>query len=138
MPRDFQAFAADPEGEQEQAPAAAGAALVELVRRDLFPGFALGPWYDALKAAGKGAALPEQLAFIAEDAILLAPFRLDATTWGGYLIAMDEAAGQPRQFTDEDGQRLVLVVPPEIGGSEPVEAVPQARLPIAGSPAWPG
>ncbi len=118
---------------------AAGAALMELVRRDLFPSFALGPWYEGLKAAAKGAAVPELLAWIAEDAILLAPFRIDATTWGGYLIAMDEAAGQPRQFTDPDGQPPVwLVVPPEIGAEEPVEAVPQARLPIAGSRAWPG
>lgn len=80
----------------EAPPAAAGAAMLELIRRRLFPGFALVT-YDALSAAGRDHPPPQPLALIAADAILLAPSHAPAG-WRGFLIAEGTAAGQPRAF----------------------------------------
>ena len=121
----------------EQEPAAAGAAMMELVRRGQFPPFALGPWYDGLKAAAADSPLPPRLAWATEDAILLAPHRIDGGHWGGYLIVMEEAAGQLREWFSEAGEVAWLVVPDDVGSSEPIEAHPAAVLAIDGVPGMP-
>lgn len=109
----------------------------ELVQRGQFPAFALGEWYDDLKKAGTNKPLPDRLCWASSDAILLAPHRIDGFTWGGYLIAMEEAAGQEREFFNEHGDAVVLLVPPEIAAAGAVAAMEGAVLPIAGSPDTP-
>lgn len=111
-------------------PPAAGAAMMELIRRDLFPGFALGPWFDGLKAAGTDQPQPPRLAWWSEEIILLAPTRMPEG-WSGYLIAMAEAAGTVQECVNERGDSVELVVPPEIGSDAAIEAVADALLQIA-------
>lgn len=111
-------------------PPAAGAAMLELVRTDRLPTFALGPWFDDLKTAGTDQPLPPRLAWWSEEIILLAPTRTPEG-WSGYLIAMAEAAGTVQQCINERGDSIELIVPQEIGSKAAVEAVADALLPIA-------
>lgn len=128
---DFTCFAEV--AEQSQPPAAAGAAMLELLKREQFPGFGL-TFYSELKAAGKDQPLPPRLIWAAEDAMLLAPYRIDASAWGGFLIAEKAASGQPRDFWNEHGDSVTLVVPDDVARMGAVVAVEGARLPIAGLP----
>lgn len=122
--------------EQQQArpPAEAGAAMLELIRRRLFPGFALVA-YDALASAGKDQAPPPRLALLAEDAVLLAP-RPTPQGWQGFLIAEGTAADQPRAFHwPEDPEVLQwLHVPPPVEPGAAVWAVADASLTSPPSP----
>jgi hypothetical protein len=121
-------------------PAAAGAAMRELIRLQQFPSFALS-FYAALQDIGDDEDLPARLAWIAEDAILLAPKPAPGDRWQGFLIAEDTAAGQVRRFQaagDDDGPAAWLAVPaaPERGVA--VWAAAGASLPIQQSPDAPG
>lgn len=111
-------------------PPAAGAAMLELVRLDLFPAFALGEWFDDLKTAGADHPLPPILAWWSEEAILLAPQRSGPDRWAGYLIAMAEASGVSQQFTNEHGDVVQLIVPSTVGAVAAVEAEADAVLSI--------
>lgn len=111
-------------------PPAAGSAMLELARLDLFPTFALGPWFDDLKTAGTDQPLPPRLAWWSEEIILLAPTRTP-DGWSGYLIAMGEASGTVQECINERGDAVQLIVPQEIGSEAAVEAVADALLPIA-------
>jgi hypothetical protein len=130
-PRDFYQFG-DPE-DANRPPAAAGAAMLALIERRLFPMFALFV-HDQLRSAGKDQSLPPRLAWMAEDATLLAPYPLEDGRWGGFLITQDTAAGKAREFRSENGERITLVVPAKIAakGAEVAEA--QAILAPPGSP----
>lgn len=122
--------------EQQQArpPAEAGAAMLELIRRQMFPGFALVA-YDALAAAGKDKAPPPRLALLADDAVLLAP-RPTPQGWAGFLIAEATAADQPRAFRwpEDPEPSVLLLVPPPVERGAAVWAVADASLPIPPSP----
>ena len=133
VPRDFCWWAE--KAEPPKGTAEAGAAMLELIKREQFGGQFHGPWTDELEEAGAKAKAPERLAWAAEDAILLAPHRVDSQRWGGYLIAMAEASGQTREFFNQAGDSVLLVVPETVGEEGEVEADPLAVLPIAGSPA---
>jgi hypothetical protein len=126
-------------GEGAAPPAAAGAAMRELIRLQLFPSFALS-FYAALQDIGDDEDLPARLAWIAEDAILLAPRPAPGDRWQGFLIAEDTAAGQVRRFqaAGDDGLAAWLAVPaaPERGVA--VWAAAGASLPIQQSPDAPG
>ena len=101
--------------ESPRPPSEAGAAMLELLERNLLPAFALsGPWVQDLQQQGKGVAPPERLCFAATDAILLAPYRVDASSWGGFLIALASAAGQTRQFASEAGDLMILSIPSDV------------------------
>lgn len=120
-------------GEAKEAPPeliAAGAAMLELIRLELFGGQFHGPWSDELEEAGAKGAAPERLAWIAEEAILLAPVADGPAHWRGYLIAMAECSGEVRTFTAPSGESVRLRVPATVGAEGEVEADPQARLPI--------
>lgn len=117
-------------GDATGEPPAAGAAMLELVRRGMFPSFALGEWFDSLKAAGADQPLPPMLAWWSEEAILLAPERSGPDRWAGYLIAMAEAAGASQQFTNEHGDAVRLIVPSTLGTVAAVEAEADAVLSI--------
>jgi hypothetical protein len=98
--------------EKPRPPSEAGAALLELLERNLLPGFVLdGPWLADLEAQGRGVSPPPRLCWAAEDAILLAPYRADAGHWGGFLVAQASAVGQAREFASETGELLALRVP---------------------------
>ena len=98
--------------EKPRPPSEAGAALLELLERNLLPGFVLdGPWLADLEAQGRGVSPPPRLCWAAEDAILLAPYRMDAGHWGGFLVVQASAVGQAREFASETGELLALRVP---------------------------
>lgn len=98
--------------EAPRPPSEAGAALLELLERNLLPGFVLdGPWLADLEAQGRGVTPPPRLCWAAEDAILLAPYRVDASHWGGFLVARASAVGRVREFASEAGEVIALRVP---------------------------
>ena len=98
--------------EKPRPPSEAGAALLELLERNLLPGFVLdGPWLADLEAQGRGVSPPPRLCWAAEDAILLAPYRVDASRWGGFLVAQASAVGRVREFASEAGEVVTLRVP---------------------------
>lgn len=100
--------------EKPRPPSEAGAALLELLERNLLPGFVLdGPWLADLEAQGRGVTPPPRLCWAAEDAILLAPYRVDTSRWGGFLVARASAAGKVREFASEAGEVVALRVPPD-------------------------
>ena len=101
--------------EKPKPPGAAGAAMIELLDRNLLPAFVMdGPWLADLEMQGRGQKPPERLCFACADAILLAPYRVDQDHWAGFLIAKASAVGAVRQFHSESGQSVVLVIPDEI------------------------
>lgn len=120
--------------ESPRPPSEAGAAMLELLERNLFPSFALsGPWVQDLQQQGKDAKPPERLCFAAEDAILLAPYRVDQSTWGGFLIALASAAGQTRQFASEAGDLVILHIPSDVMPAKTFAAAKaHSRLAIEG------
>ena len=97
--------------EAPRPPSEAGAALLELLERNLLPGFVLdGPWLADLEAQGRSVTPPPRLCWAAEDAILLAPYRVDASHWGGFLVAQASAVGRVREFASEAGEVVALRV----------------------------
>lgn len=87
-----------------------GAAAVKLVEAGRFPAWCLF-CYPALRdAAGACKQPPRTLAYIAEDAVLLAPRRL-GNGYIGMLVAQESAGGQVRLFETDDGNFISLEVP---------------------------
>ncbi|MEB3169341.1 MAG: hypothetical protein VKK97_11510 [Synechococcaceae cyanobacterium] len=107
--------------------------MLALIQARQFPTWAL-TFYDALKSSA-GDTPPPTLALLADDAILLAP-RFTPQGWVGFLIAEDQASGQPRAFHPPDRPQVVawLSVP---AAPEPaaVWAVADASLPTLPPPA---
>lgn len=124
----------------EQPPSDAGAAMLELIRRQLFPSFALA-FYEHLSKAGQNHPVPSRLALVAEDAIVLAP-SAGPGGWQGFLIAESQAAGQDRAFRwidqSMDLPSLLLAVPaPSSGVTGAVWAEEAAFLSTRPSPDTP-
>lgn len=83
-----------------------------LLDQQLFPAFAWnGPWLEDLSKAGEGVDPPSRLCWASEDAILLAPWRIDRDHWGGMLIAAAAANGKISKFYDEKGLSVIMQVP---------------------------
>lgn len=114
----------------ERPPTEAGAAMLELIRQNRFPGFALA-FYEPLHAAGQGQPAPQRLALIAKDAILLAPTPVPGG-WSGFIIAEGQAQGQTRQFRwpGDPEPCCSLAVPHAASGGGAVWAEAAASLPI--------
>ena len=104
--------------------------MLALINRKLFPSFGFGPWTADLERAGDGQPAPDRLVLAAEDAMLLAPWRVDAEHWGGFLIAEATSAGQRRVFYSENGDEVVLTVPASVADRGAVVAEAAAMLPI--------
>lgn len=86
--------------------------MLALLEKGLLPNFAFnGPWVQDLLEQGKDREPPDRLCWAAEDAILLAPYRVDQNHWGGFLIAQSTAANQTRQFASEAGDVVMLTIP---------------------------
>jgi len=86
-----------------------GAAALKLVKDGLFPPWALF-CFKELASAGESAELPEVLAYIASDAIVLGPKRVGNHV-EGLLIALESASNRTRVFLDQDGNKIRLEVP---------------------------
>lgn len=85
-----------------------GAAAMMLVRMRVFPSWALF-CYRELASASDGDA-PELLAYISEDAILLAPVHKTGTVTG-MLIAREEASGKTVQMKSPCGRIITTSIP---------------------------
>lgn len=86
--------------------------MLALLELNLFPGFAMdGPWLADLASEGENIKPPPRLCWIAEDAILLAPYRADQQSYGGFLIVCASALGKEKEFVDEKGNTVVLSIP---------------------------
>lgn len=118
----------------DRPPIEAGAAMLELIRQQLFPAFALA-FYEPLSQAGHGKDPPSRLALIATDAILLAPEPGDGL-WRGFVIAEGTAQGQTRAFhwPGEPEPACWLAVPHASAGGGAVWAEEAASLAIQPSP----
>jgi hypothetical protein len=121
----------------ERPPSAAGAAMLALIGRNLFPSWALA-FYDHLSQAAKGHAPPPRLALIANDAILLAPEPAPGG-WRGFIIAEGQVQGQVRAFhwPDDPAALLWLAVPRASAGGGAVWAEEAAFLATRPSPHTP-
>lgn len=118
--------------EKPRPPSDAGAALLELIDRDLLPGYATdGPWLQDLVQQGQSATPPPRLCWASEDAILLAPYQVDSDHWGGFLIACLSSKDQIREFADENGRTIYLLIPGSyFARGAMTQAVANAKLPI--------
>ena len=87
-----------------------GSAYAELVKTKRLPAWALFCFKSLMGSANPGY-IPEEPAYIAEDAILLHPEAIGGGGYKGLLIAMESAGDQRRLFVDSMGRELVLTVP---------------------------
>lgn len=85
-----------------------GSAAMEMVSRGLFPSWALFIFKD-LKEASAGSP-PKLLAFMCDDAILLAP-ALNSTTVKGMLIAREPASKKRLHMTSPCGEKIYVELP---------------------------
>lgn len=105
--KDF-VFYSDPDDE-DRPDARYGTAAVELVKAGKFPDWSLF-CFSALRESADPNYTPTILAFVAEDAILLAPTKSE-TGWNGLLIARESASQKSRVFTADDGSTIKLTLP---------------------------
>lgn len=96
-----------------------GAAAIELIRRELYPRWALFV-YNSLKARASEVAPPSLLCLQCDDAILLAP-EFSGNIVTGMLIAQRSASEQVREMKTEDGRGFRLRVPRVAGKFEAIE-----------------
>lgn len=105
--KDFQ-FYADVQNEDRPS-ARYGSAAMELVKTGAFPDWALF-CFPQLRQSADPSIMPSRLAFIAPDAMLLAPIQTEAG-WTGLLIAQESASERTRTFKDEEGNEIRLTLP---------------------------
>lgn len=86
-----------------------GAAYIELIKRKMLPSWALF-CYKAMASGASKDYIPDHIALIAEDAILLHPQR-SGKSYTGLLIAMESASHQIRTFRSTEGETMRLRVP---------------------------
>lgn len=86
-----------------------GSAAVQLAIQGRFPSWGLFVFSELKKSSNPGV-VPETLALIAEDAMLLAPIKTEFG-WLGFLIALESASDCVRTFVDDDGNEYSLSVP---------------------------
>jgi hypothetical protein len=96
-----------------------GAAAMELIKRELFPSWALFA-YPELKKRAEDALAPELLCYQCDDAIILAP-DVDAGHVTGMLIAAKTASDQHRTMTSPCGRTLTVMMPQILGKFEATE-----------------
>lgn len=118
--------------EDAQPPAAAGAAMLKMIRDKEFPSFALFI-YQQLRAVGEDAPVPKRVALRGSSCIVLAPYRKSQTQWAGLVIAEAPAMGQIQDFQDDEGDTWRLRVP-VLGDAAGVLAAEDAVLPIVEAP----
>lgn len=106
--------------ESERLPGAKyGAAALELIRRELYPRWALFV-YGSLKVNAENAVQPEILCLQCEDALLLAP-QIDGRTITGMLVAQRSSSDQVREMRTESGESFRVKMPYVASRFEAVE-----------------
>lgn len=85
-----------------------GSAALALIDRDLFPVWALFAYKDL--AASAGGAIPDPLAFVHDDAIILGPV-IDGSIIKGMLICKENASNKRLFMEDENGIRWLVDMP---------------------------
>ncbi len=100
-----------------------GAAALELIKREIYPRWALFV-YESLKAKAANATLPELLCLQCEDAIMLAP-EFDGHEVRGMLIAQRSASEQIRVMETSDGEKFRVKLPRIV---DKFEATEEAEL----------
>lgn len=93
-----------------------GAAAMELIKRELFPSWALFT-YPELKKRAEDALPPELLCYQCEDAIILAPDINDGHV-SGMLIAAKTASDQSRTMVSPCGRSITVMMPQILGKFE--------------------
>lgn len=101
-------FLYQPREQQNLPQARYGAAAAELIRLRAFPSWGLF-CYKELMCVNSGNT-PSLVAFISEDALLLAPTK-EKTGFRGMLIAKESAGGKWTEFTSLCGRKELLYVP---------------------------
>ena len=96
-----------------------GAAAMALVELELYPTWALFV-YKALKESSEGVA-PALLAFICEDAILLAPKENHADSVKSMFIGLETASGTRRRMKSPCGLEVYMQLPEVSGKAFAVE-----------------
>lgn len=96
-----------------------GAAALELIKRELFPSWALFVFSD-LKVKAKDALPPEVLCFQCEDAIILAP-SIEGAEVSGMLIINKTASEQARTMKSPCGKIIEVVMPKTEGSIQATE-----------------
>lgn len=86
-----------------------GSAYAELVRAKRLPSWALF-CFKSLMASVDESYVPAEAGFIAKDAILLHPERIQGG-YRGLLIAQESASDEQRVFTNALGEQITLIVP---------------------------
>jgi len=98
-----------------------GSAALKLVMEKKYPNWALF-CFKELNAGADETYIPDLAAFIAEDALLLHPKRVQEG-WTGMLIARESAANQTRVFVGDNGQTHRLTIPMFAGKYYALEGV---------------
>lgn len=89
-----------------------GAAAMELIKQKLYPSWALFVFKD-LKQSATGTP-PSLLAFVGDNALLLAPIIKDKTV-KGMLIANESVYGQSIEMKSPCGKTIVAAIPTLLG-----------------------
>ena len=109
-PGTLEQFCLYADNEQKNMPAPKyGAAALALIERGMFPIWALFVYEDLKKNASKSSA-PPVLAYVCDDAVILAP---EVTNDGlrGMLIAQRSASGMARTLQNELGDSIRIIMP---------------------------
>lgn len=97
-----------PRDQRDLPPGRCGAAAMEMVKKGILPPWALFCYKDLASSASGEA--PPLLAFVSEDAMLLAPIRVD-TGFKGMLIAQESAGGRWITMESPCGRSETLYIP---------------------------
>lgn len=120
---DFYIYASD---EQRNIPDAIySAAARKLIDMGVYPTWALFAYKDLSQRIGEGAP-PDVLAYICDDAMILAP-SLQAGTCHGMLIATESASDQVREMKTPCGKNIKVVIPKV---NSKIVAVEDVTLPV--------
>jgi len=98
-----------PRNGSDGADAVYGSAMMTMAKRRTLPSWALFCFKDVTSGASSDY-VPEVCAFVAKDAMLLHPIKVDGG-WEGMLIALESASEQKRTFVADNGEEYELFVP---------------------------
>lgn len=86
-----------------------GSAMMQMAKHGKLPPWALFCFREITSSASS-TYIPENCAFVAEDAMLLHPIKV-GDGWEGLLIALESASNKDRCFVADDGTEVRLRVP---------------------------
>jgi len=125
---DFSFFKHEVDGEKPSSHY--GSAALAMVREERFPSWALF-CFKQLSEIADSSYVPAVAGFVSEDALLLHPVKTD-NGYQGLLIARESAGNQKRDFIDDKGRKISLLVPSiktKVAAEEDVILRPPAKSP---------